>query len=212
MIFQIGRLGSGWGALTTKVVFPCAAGDDTLNVIGIGSGAAAMKHSGVTLMEMVVVLAIISILFAIAVPGYAYLASTNRIAAATNDLVTSLQLARSEAIRRATRVTVCKSDSATYGAPSCNTGAAWQDGWIVFVDGGGKGVIDATDEILRVEGPVHVTFTTSNFKTYVSYLGHGRSQGPNGLATGSFTLCVAGIQRKLILNNTGRIRLTAGKC
>lgn len=171
-----------------------------------------MKQSGVTLMEMVVVLAIVSILFAIAVPGYAYLASTNRIAAATNDLVTSLQLARSEAIRRAARVTVCKSDSATNAAPSCNPGAAWEDGWIVFVDGGSRGVIEGGDETLRVHGPVDAAFTTSNFKTYVSYLGHGRSQGPNGLATGSFSLCLGGIQRKLILNNTGRIRLTAGKC
>jgi len=171
-----------------------------------------MKQSGVTLMELVVVVAIASILFAIAVPGYAYFVSANRIAVATNDLVSSLQLARSEAIRRAARITVCKSDNAMSAVPSCNPAAAWQAGWIVFVDGGGKGVIESTDQILRVYGPVNVMFTTSNFKTYISYLGHGRSQGPNGLATGSFSLCLAGSQRKLILNNTGRIRLTAGKC
>ena len=171
-----------------------------------------MKQSGVTLMELVVVVAIASILFAIAVPGYAYFVSANRIAVATNDLVSSLQLARSEAIRRTARVTVCKSDNAISAVPSCNPAATWQTGWIVFVDGGGKGVIDSTDQILRVYGPVNVMFTTSNFKTYISYLEHGRSQGPNGLATGSFSLCLAGSQRKLILNNTGRIRLTAGKC
>jgi len=171
-----------------------------------------MKQSGVTLMELVMVVAMVSILFAIALPGYAYFISTNRIATASNDLVSSLQLARSEAIRRATRVTVCKSDNAAGAVPSCNPDTAWQAGWIVFVDGGSKGVIEGDDAILRVYGPVDVTFTTSNFKTYVSYLGHGRSQGPNGLATGSFSLCLAGIQRKLILNNTGRIRLTAGTC
>jgi type IV fimbrial biogenesis protein FimT len=171
-----------------------------------------MNGRGFTLVELLVVLAVGSILLAIAIPSYAFLVNTNRLAAATNALVSSLQLARSEAIKRATRVTVCKSSNAMAAQPSCNAAAAWQEGWIIFVDGGTKGMTDGADEILRVYGPGNITYTASNFNSYISFLSHGRSQGPNGLGNGTFSLCLAGELRKIILNSTGRIRLEKGTC
>ena len=171
-----------------------------------------MRQTGVTLVELGVVLGICAILFAIAAPGYAYLVRINRLAAATNDLVSSLQLARSEAVKRATRVTVCKSSNPMDASPTCNAAAAWEDGRVVFVDGGTRGTIDGTDKILHVHGPADIAYATSNYSTYISYLSHGVSQGPSGLANGSFSLCHEGELRKIILNTTGRIRLERGAC
>jgi type IV fimbrial biogenesis protein FimT len=175
-------------------------------------GEGKMASRGFTLVELLVVLAVGSILLAIAIPSYAFLVNTNRLAAATNALVSSLQLARSEAIKRATRVTVCKSSNAMTAQPSCNAAAAWQDGWIIFVDGSTKGMADGADEVLRVYGPGNISYTASNFNSYISFLPHGRSQGPNGLGNGTFSLCLAGELRKIILNSTGRIRLGKGTC
>lgn len=171
-----------------------------------------MRQTGVTLAELMVVLGVSAILFAIAAPGYAYFVRINRLAAATNDLVSSLQLARSEAVKRATRVTVCKSSNPMGAQPSCNAAAAWEEGRVVFVDGGTRGRIDGTDEILRVHGPVGIAYATSNYSAYISYLSRGISQGPNGLANGTFSLCHEGELRKVILNSTGRIRLEKGTC
>src|SRR4030066_971324 len=98
-----------------------------------------MNGRGFTLVELLVVLAVGAILLAIAIPSYAFLVNTNRLAAATNALFSYLQLARSEAIKRATRVTVCKSSNAMAAQPSGNAAAAWQGGWVIFVDGGAKG-------------------------------------------------------------------------
>lgn len=173
-----------------------------------------MGWRGFTLVELLVVLAVGAILLTIAIPGYAFLVNGSRLAAVTNDLVTALQLARSEAIKRGMRVTVCKTSNAMAAPPVCDTTTSWQQGWLVFVDGGTKGVIDSGDTLLRVQGSVSaaVTITTSNYSSYISYLPSGRSQGPNELANGALRICVASTRRDIIINKTGRIRLATDTC
>src|SRR5512135_3440893 len=111
-----------------------------------------MGQRGFTLVELLVVLAVGSILLAIAIPGYAFLVNASRLAAVTNDLVAALQLARSEAVKQGTRVTVCKTSNPIAAQASCDSTANWHEGWLVFSDGGARGVIDSGDILLRVQG------------------------------------------------------------
>lgn len=173
-----------------------------------------MREDGVTLVELLVVITIAAILVGIAVPGYQALVSVNRIAAATNDLVTALHLARSEAVKRGRRVTVCKTDGTAAMLPACAPAVRWQDGWLVFVDGQTPGVIDDGDTLLhvRIGDGSGLTVSASNFTTYVSYRPDGVSRAPNGLANGSLRLCLAGVRRDVIVNTAGRIRIAAGAC
>ncbi|MBF0145464.1 MAG: GspH/FimT family pseudopilin [Magnetococcales bacterium] len=92
-------------------------------------GDRAGGPGGYTLVEMLVVLAIVAILVSGAVPFLSSMINNNRLTAQFNQLVGTLQFARSEAIRRQTSVTVCSSND---GA-SC--GGNWQDGWIVLAQG-----------------------------------------------------------------------------
>ncbi len=93
-----------------------------------------MRHTqynaGFTLIELLMVIAIAAILASIAVPSYQWIMSRTRLSTQANELTTALSLARSEAVKRGVRVTVCKSSSGT----GCTTSGNWQQGWIVFVD------------------------------------------------------------------------------
>jgi prepilin-type N-terminal cleavage/methylation domain-containing protein len=99
-----------------------------------------MHAEGVTLIELMVTLAVISILLAVGIPAIGNLIATNRMSAAVNDLVSTLHLARSEALKNAESVSVCASTNWASDAPSCD-GTDLAAGWIVFVDN----VIDNND-------------------------------------------------------------------
>jgi type IV fimbrial biogenesis protein FimT len=172
-----------------------------------------MRQHGLTLVELLITIAVSAILLGIGVPGYSYLMDHSRLAGITNEMVGALSLARSEAIKRGIRVTVCKGDPMA-ATPSCQPSASWEQGWLVFVDTGTPGEIDGTDEIIRVREAIEggASITTSNFTKYVSYMPSGVSRGPNNLPNGSLSICLRGNLRKIVLNTTGRARLEKGVC
>ncbi len=85
---------------------------------------------GFTLIELIVAMAMVGILVAIAVPSFASLVNGNRLTASVNELAAGIQSARMEAIRRNSRVVLCRSDDGS----TCNGGAGSWKGWISFVD------------------------------------------------------------------------------
>ncbi|OGU20181.1 MAG: pilus assembly protein [Hydrogenophilales bacterium RIFOXYD1_FULL_62_11] len=172
-----------------------------------------MGRRGFTLVELLVTLAVGAILLAIAIPGYAFLANTNKLAAVTNELVVALQLARSEAVKRGQRVTVCKSANASSSSASCSNAGGWQQGWLVFVDFGAWGVVESSDTVIHVYGGApNAIITAVNFSQFVSYLPDGRSKGSFGLPNDAMRVCLAGNARKVIVNKTGRVRLESAGC
>jgi len=174
-----------------------------------------MKRRGFTLVELLVVLAVGSILLAIAVPGYGFLVEVGRLSAATNELVAAMHFARSESIKRGVRISLCTTSSPTAAVPVCDPTANWHQGWLVFEDGGTRGVLDQQDVLLRVGQDDlwrDISVTPSNFSHHISYLSNGMSQGPNNLGNGKLVLCLQHMERQIVVSVTGRIRLVTGNC
>ena len=111
---------------------------------------------GFTIPELMVVVAIMAILLSLAVPAFNNTIRDNRVLASSNELVTAVAMARSEAVKRARMAAVCPS------ADGASCGADWSTGFIVYVEkdtvvaGGAPDV----DIVLKVNGEMNATVGT----------------------------------------------------
>ncbi len=107
-----------------------------------------MHQEGVTLIELLVTLSVIAIIVAVGAPALRDFFATNRMSAAVNDLVTSMHLARSEAIKRDAPTVICPSADWNADNPTCSAGGNLADGWIVVVDPAVNAIVVQTHEPL----------------------------------------------------------------
>lgn len=172
-----------------------------------------MKPSlGFTLVELMITLVVASVVLAMGVPKFRQMVSNNRLVAQNNEFIAALNLARSEAIKRADRVVVCASANGT----ACAGSGGWEQGWIIFADTDNDAAVDTGEEVLRAhEGlPGGNTLTgNSSVALYVSYTADGftRTTG-GGLQMGSLVLCDyrgAGHGRGIVISSSGRARTGA---
>jgi type IV fimbrial biogenesis protein FimT len=108
-----------------------------------------MKHDaacrpsdgGFTLVEMLAALALLAVIAVLATPSFVAWHVRDQVDARTKALTSTLAFARSEALRRGSRVIVCRIDSArrclNSGQPCANGVADWSCGWAVFADRAG---------------------------------------------------------------------------
>lgn len=183
------------------------------------NSAMRRKVNGLTLVELMMGLAIMGIALALVAPGLAEWAKQDRLTTQTNDLVAALNHARSEAITRGVRVTICRSANPTAGTPSCGGSGGWGTGWISFVDnvqisGNASGVIDGPDTVLRVHASLPNTVLTpaSNYSAWIAYLPNGLSRGNGGLANGTVRLCQGSLGRRITINSVGRLQTDRVSC
>lgn len=164
-------------------------------------------NKGFTLIELLVTLSVASILLAVAAPNYREFVQESRMAAQSNILLSSIMLAKSEAIKRNNSATICPSTNGT----NCTGGTVWSNGWIVFADADGNGVVDAGEEIISVNAAFvgGNTLQTGVGDQRVTFAANGFSMGFNS----TFSLCDSRgntYSRALILNNQGRVRVEKG--
>jgi len=175
------------------------------------------KNAGFTLIELIVTVSVAAILMSIAVPSYKNMIESNRLSTGTNELVSALILARSEALKRSQNITVCTSANST----TCSGGTDFAQGWIVFLDCDSDGTFDANgvdcdgdgntddaDQVIKARGRVSgVSIIKADTTSWEGYNFAGRSRG-----VGTFNIAlksgstVGSTKKQIVVGRSGRIR------
>jgi len=166
---------------------------------------------GFTLVELLVTLAVMAILLPIGLSGLGEAVTSMRLTSASNLLLSQIHHARSEAIKRNSRVVLCKSsDGAT-----CAAAGGWEQGWIIFHDPNNNGAREGAETLIQREASLtgNLKFTGNlNVASYLSFAPSGATRlVGGGFQAGTLTLCrqsdEAGEGRQIILNAVGRPRI-----
>lgn len=146
-----------------------------------------MKNTGLTLIELIVTLAVISVLLAVSIPQFSSSTANSRLTAAINTLSGDLSFARTEAVKRAVPVRVTAVNVSD-----------WAGGWIVAINTSGGADLRISPAIIG-----NATIASGGV-TEVQFLANGRS---NSAAAITFTLCdnrSGDHGKRVTLNSTGQ--------
>lgn len=165
------------------------------------------RSAGFALVELMIVLAIAAALIGLAVPDMRDMIRRHRLNAALADLYGAIDLTRSQAIARGSRVHLVPLEAA---------GANWSSGWVVFVDADGDRRPGPREEVISSHGPIDdgivtsFNFTSNQQPYYIAYNGAGRScSHTSSMAArwGTLSLHQNGHIRRIRVNMLGRARV-----
>lgn len=175
---------------------------------------------GFTILELIIAIALLAILLGTALPSFLTSLQNNRMAANSNNLLTAMQLARSEALKRKRPVSVCASDTSA-GTPTC--GNDWSQGWMVLVDASAVGSASASysnfdNDVLRLwQGLTGgATIGGGDAPDFVRYLPNGQIDLDEDDSPPEFELripdCRGNNARDLSISRTGRAGAIRVEC
>lgn len=173
-------------------------------------------QQGFTLSETLITCFIIASLSYQVLPSFYQLLRTTQLNTQVNYFVSAYTLARSEAINRNQKVTLCARHN-----QHCHDDQQWENGWIVYVDNNHNGDAE-TDEIIRLFPPLSPGYQLRPNVAIAAllFIGDGRVTRPNGsLPMMTLRLCApdatAGVikerSRELVINASGRMRRQYGR-
>ncbi|MFZ0870990.1 MAG: GspH/FimT family pseudopilin [Rhodanobacter sp.] len=159
------------------------------------------RQQGTTLIEQIMLLAIVGILTGIAVPSLRKLLSHNQQQVAQSDFIAALQYARETALTTGKRTLFCPTRDGT----RCSSDLHWENGWLLFQD------VDTNNqpehEPLRVGGGYsgNLTILGTVGRHLVRFLPDGSARGSNI----TLLFCQQGSTEHVLsvmVGNNGRIR------
>ena len=162
---------------------------------------------GFTLYELMITVAIVALVLAFGIPNLREFTLNSRMTSTANDLQAAFTMARTEAARAKSNVTICASADPMGTAADCD--GTWDQGYIVFFDKNGNRLRDENpdpeinESVLRAHPPAAsgVLFRVTGDSTYFMY-------APSGLGqrAGDYTP----LSQVVICDERGNVRAAGG--
>ena len=160
------------------------------------------------MIELMITLGIAAILLTVAVPGFNTTIKNNRLITHTNLLVSSIGLARSEAVKHGRTATVCI--NANQPAVGCTIGNNWELGWMVWVDLNNNNQPDAGEERRFVQAfPQGTTLTSAVSRLNFTAQGAAANDTTSGATLDLCDNRTAETGRQIGISATGRTSTTS---
>jgi type IV fimbrial biogenesis protein FimT len=138
-------------------------------------------QTGFTLYELLITVLIVGVVLTLGIPNMTAFTRNSRITTTANDLHAAFLVARSEAARAKTNITICASDNSMTAAADCQ--GSWEDGFIVFIDTNGDRTRGGIGEnVLRAHPAIAegVSLAVANDATFFTYTSTGLGSGVAG--------------------------------
>ncbi len=156
---------------------------------------------GFTFLELMVGIVLLVVILGLGIPSFNGLIQTSAIASSNNGLVSAINIARSEAIKRHSIIEIRPISAAN-----------WNLGWRVWQDRNGNSAIDA-NEILRTFSAISDRVTLTSTANQLRFSSRGNLLDTNNI---TFTLtpheCNGEDVRQITIPATGRPALTRENC
>lgn len=167
----------------------------------------AVRLDGFSLIELLVVVALIAVLLGVAAPAFVDTVRDNRLRTELFALRATLNNARSEALARRMPVFVCETANST----TCSSTGAWTAGFLAYADADGDSAPDPNEVFIarQIDGTDDMSLIFRNAGGAAASNTLFSAQGDALNNSGTFTLCDArgaSEARALILENSGAVR------
>ena len=148
---------------------------------------------GMTVIELLIILAAIAIVVMISVPGSTMVLEHYRLKSTSSDLVGGLNLAKGEALKRNSTVRVCPSSNGRF----CRTDGNWNHGWLVYSDGNADGTVQEIEFIEAFQAPgENVWIVASGAVESVASFTLAGLVPENDYQSGEFHICHKGAESR----------------
>jgi len=172
---------------------------------------ARQRKAGFTVIELLVVLAIVAIVTTVAVPGFQGAVDSYRVRRATEDLIATIYLARTEAVKHGGEVILRKATPA--GCAGSSTTAQWECGWIVFLDLNNNNLLDDNEALLQTSPNatgVDIRFTSNHAVMPIDRWGQFNGTGAFGFIVKSIHPYSSAKPVALCMTSGGRLATRKG--
>lgn len=171
-----------------------------------------LLQTGFTLVECIITIAIAAVALSFAIPSFISTIQNNYAITLSQELINALQLARSEAIKRNSPVSVCATRDQNFN----QCGSNWNNGWLIFVDPSGNGTYGAGSTLLKTYTPTgsnaNILPTPSLSAATYNAAGFATSNTSNMRFQISAAGCTGDHVRNITISFTGHLTVTKTNC